>query len=75
MEVIFSTPNDADYSHTFNQVHALTCMADTPVANGRFLAGAGLPMAALNPEHALLLEITPIQQLERSTPPFPRYFK
>ncbi len=58
VEAIFPAPSDADYSHTFTQVRAPGWFADGAVANGRFLAEVGLPMPALNPEHALLLEVT-----------------
>ena len=51
-------PDDADYAHTFTQVKPPAWMADGAVAGGRFLAEVGLPMPALNPEHALLLKFT-----------------
>ncbi|KIA71722.1 alpha-galactosidase RafA [Arthrobacter sp. MWB30] len=58
VEAIFPAPGDADYSHTFTQVRPPAWLAESAVANGRFLAEVGLPMPALNPEHALLLELT-----------------
>ncbi|MGO4383082.1 alpha-galactosidase [Specibacter sp. RAF43] len=44
--------------HTYLQAAPPAWMADGAVASGRFLAEVGLPMPILNPEHALLLEIT-----------------
>ena len=58
MEAIFPAPGDADYAHTFTQVHPPAWLADGAEANGRFLAEVGLPMPILNPEHALLLRLT-----------------
>ena len=58
VEAVFPAPGDADYSHTFTQVKPPAWMADGAVAGGRFLAEVGLPMPALNPEHALLLKFT-----------------
>ncbi len=58
MEAIFPASGDADYSHTFTQVRPPAWLAEGAVANGLFLAEVGLPMPALNPEHALLLEVT-----------------
>ncbi len=57
-EAIFPAPADADYAHTFTQVQPPAWLADGAVASGRFLAQVGLPMPALNPEHALVLRFT-----------------
>ncbi|MEV7136595.1 GH36 C-terminal domain-containing protein, partial [Arthrobacter sp. NPDC093128] len=57
VEAIFPAPADADYAHTFTQVQPPAWLADRAEANGHFLAEVGLPMPALNPEHALLLKI------------------
>ena len=57
VKAIFPAPADADYAHTFTQVQPPAWLADGAVASGRFLAEVGLPMPALNPEHALLLKI------------------
>lgn len=58
VEVLFPTPGDADYAHNYTQVQPPAWLAEGAVANGRFLAEVGLPMPALNPEHALLLKAT-----------------
>ena len=58
VEAIFPAPGDADYAHTFTQVQPPAWLADGAEANGSFLAEVGLPMPALNPEHALLLKFT-----------------
>jgi alpha-galactosidase len=58
VEAVFPTPADADYAHTFTQAQPPAWLADGAVAGGRFLAEVGLPMPALNPEHALLLKFT-----------------
>ncbi|NVN00548.1 alpha-galactosidase [Arthrobacter sp. SDTb3-6] len=43
---------------TFMQAAAPAWLAGGAVASGRFLAEVGLPMPVLNPEHAILLEVT-----------------
>ncbi|NVM93528.1 alpha-galactosidase [Arthrobacter wenxiniae] len=43
---------------TFVQAAAPAWVAGGAVASGRFLAEVGLPMPVLNPEHAILLEVT-----------------
>jgi alpha-galactosidase len=58
VEAIFPAPGDADYAHTFTQVQPPAWLADGAEASGRFLAGVGLPMPILNPEHALVLRFT-----------------
>lgn len=54
----FPTPEDADFGHTFTQTQPPVWLAEGAVANGTFLAEVGLPMPILNPEHALLLQVT-----------------
>ncbi|PYI66156.1 alpha-galactosidase [Arthrobacter livingstonensis] len=43
---------------TFVQTAPPAWLADGALASGRFLAEVGLPMPILNPEHAILLEVT-----------------
>jgi alpha-galactosidase len=58
VDAIFPAPGDADYAHTFTQVQPPAWLANGAEANGRFLAGVGLPMPILNPEHAIVLRFT-----------------
>ncbi len=58
VDAIFPAPGDADYTHTFTQVQPPAWLASGAEVTGSFLAEVGLPMPILNPEHALLLEVT-----------------
>ncbi|MCU1532701.1 MAG: alpha-galactosidase [Arthrobacter sp.] len=60
VEAIFPEPGDADYVHTFTQTQPPAWLGAGAAASGRFLAEVGLPMPILNPEHALLLKVTPV---------------
>lgn len=46
-----------DSGHTFTQTRSTAWLATGIEASGRFLAGSGLPMPVLNPEHGLLLSV------------------
>lgn len=61
VEAVFPSPGDADYGHLFTQVQPSAWLESGALANGRFLAEVGLPMPALNPEHALLLKVTTVR--------------
>jgi alpha-galactosidase len=58
VEAVLPAPGDADYARTFTQVQPPAWLESGATASGRFLAEVGLPMPALNPEHALLLKVT-----------------
>jgi alpha-galactosidase len=58
VEAVFPAPGDADYARTFTQVQPPAWLESGATASGRFLAEVGLPMPVLNPEHALLLQVT-----------------
>ncbi|MGO4192332.1 alpha-galactosidase [Arthrobacter sp. YAF17] len=58
VEAVFPVPGDADYARTFTQVQPPAWLESGATASGRFLAEVGLPMPVLNPEHALLLQVT-----------------
>lgn len=58
VEAVFPSPEDADHGHTFMEAKPAPWIATGAKANGRFLAEVGLPMPALNPEHAILLRLT-----------------
>ncbi|AXJ09464.1 alpha-galactosidase [Arthrobacter sp. PM3] len=51
------TPLDGDYAHTFTQIKPPAWLEDGAVVSGAFLEHVGLPLPALNPEHALLLHV------------------
>lgn len=58
VEAVFPAPGDADYARTFTQVQPPAWLESGATASGLFLAEVGLPMPVLNPEHALLLQVT-----------------
>ncbi|MDQ0730871.1 hypothetical protein QFZ57_001665 [Arthrobacter sp. B1I2] len=58
VDAVFPTESDADYGHTFTQTQPPAWLSTGATASGRFLAEVGLPMPILNPEHALLLNVT-----------------
>lgn len=58
VEAVFPSPGDADSARTFTQVQPPAWLESGATASGRFLAEVGLPMPVLNPEHALLLQVT-----------------
>lgn len=60
IEAIFPLPSDADYEYNYTQVQPPAWMADGADATGRFLSTVGLPMPVLNPEHAVLLQVTAV---------------
>ena len=58
VELLFPTPVDADYGHTFIEAKPAPWLASGAEATGRFLGEVGLPMPVLNPEHGVLLRFT-----------------
>ena len=62
VEAIFPLPADADYAHNYTQVQPPAWLADGAQASGRFLSTVGLPMPILNPEHAVLLRFTAVEE-------------
>jgi len=62
VEAVFPLPADADYAHNYTQVQPPAWLADGAQASGRFLSTVGLPMPILNPEHAVLLRFTAVEE-------------
>lgn len=56
IQMIYPQPG----GHTFGQITPPAWLGDGAQATGRFLAEVGLPMPILNPEHAILLEISAV---------------
>jgi alpha-galactosidase len=54
VELAYPAP---DSGHTFTQTRPPAWLGSGIEASGRFLAGSGLPMPVLNPEHGLLLHV------------------
>ena len=58
--VVLGYPGSDAAGATFVQAAAPLWLAQGAQATGRFLAEAGLPMPILNPEHAIVLEVTSV---------------